>query len=307
MDSKDYLTENSTFTMPISFKAHQIAQQFRQQQSDGKKAKQVYLNTLAVYAVDQYLKWLGIETELEASDSWNAIAQTLADVADLQIAHKGKLECRPVLPNQSICYVPGEVLKERIGFIAVQLDADLQEATLLGFASAAATEELAFDQLRSLDDLVDYLNAIEPAKPAAIAQLGQWLQGAVEAGWFTIDQLLARQQPALSFRSSVEAAAPTLRAKLIDLDQAQIVLIIGVLSIAEAEVDVWVRICPEDSATQLPRELELSILDAAGAAVMQTQARSTEMIQLKFGAVWGEQFSIKIALNDISVTEAFVV
>ncbi|MBD2088582.1 DUF1822 family protein [Microcoleus sp. FACHB-1515] len=291
--------------MPIPLKAHQMAQQFRQQQSDTKKAKQVYLNTLAVYAVSQYLKWLGIEIELEASDSWNAIAHTLADVADLQIAHKGKLECRPVLPHQTICYVPREVWKERIGFIAVQLDADLQEAILLGFASTVTTEELSFDQLRSLDDLVDYLGTIEPAKPAAIAQLGQWLQGAVEAGWSTIDQLL--REPLLSFRSSVESATPTLRAKSIGLNGAQIVLVIGVLAIAEAEVDVWVRICSEDSTAQLPSELELAILDAAGASVMQAQARSTEMIQLKFSAVWGEQFSIKIALNDASVTEAFVV
>jgi hypothetical protein len=306
MYPKDYFTEESTFTMPIPLKAHQFAQQFRQQQLDGKKAKQVYLNTLAVYAVDQYLKWLEVETELEASDSWNAIAQTLTDVADLQIAHKGKLECRPVLPSQSTCYIPAEVWAERIGFVAVQFDADLQEATLLGFTSAVATEELPLDQLQSLDDLVDYLCTIEPAKPVVIAQLRRWLQGAVEAGWSAIDELLG-QQPALSFRSSIESAAPTLRAKSLGLEQVQIVLMIGVLPIAEAEVDVWVRICPEDSTNQLPSELELSVLDAVGAAVMQTQARSTEMIQLKFGAVWGEQFSIKIALNGISVTEAFMV
>lgn len=77
------------------------------------------------------------------------------------------------------------------------------------------------------------------------------------------------------------------------------------MSIADAEVGVWVRLCLENSTAQLPSELELSVLDAVGAAVMQAQARSTEMIQLKFSAVWGEQFSIKITLNDFSVTEAF--
>jgi len=40
--------EDDTFTMPLTLKAHQIANQFRQQQPNRQKAKQVYLNTLAV-------------------------------------------------------------------------------------------------------------------------------------------------------------------------------------------------------------------------------------------------------------------
>lgn len=304
-----YSPENSVFTMPLPLEAHQIAQQFRQHQSDHKKAKQVYLNTLAVYAVHRYLSWLGIATNLEASDSWNAIAQTLSDVADLQVEGKGKLECRPVLPTQSVCSVPAEVWAERIGFVAVQLDADLREATLLGFVPTVVAEELPLDRLHSLDELIDRLGPIENAKP--ISAIGQWLQGKVEAGWSTVEAIWGQQPPALSFRSanSIDAAALTLRAKLFSLapNLPQLALVIGVMPLTPDEVDVWVKLCPLKSALQLPPELELSVLDAAGIAVMQAQARSTEMIQLKFSATWAEQFSIKIMLGDTSVVEAFVV
>jgi hypothetical protein len=45
------LSESLTFTVPLSSSAHHLAEQFCRQQSNQKKAKQVYLNTLAVSAV----------------------------------------------------------------------------------------------------------------------------------------------------------------------------------------------------------------------------------------------------------------
>ncbi|NJL51498.1 MAG: DUF1822 family protein, partial [Hydrococcus sp. SU_1_0] len=63
--------------MPLTLKAHQIANQFRQQQVNTQKGKQVYLNTLAVQVVSDYLNWFAIKTDLEASDSWNPVIQSL--------------------------------------------------------------------------------------------------------------------------------------------------------------------------------------------------------------------------------------
>ena len=40
-----------TFTVPLTQEAHQLAEKHRCQQHDPQKGKQVYLNTLAVYAV----------------------------------------------------------------------------------------------------------------------------------------------------------------------------------------------------------------------------------------------------------------
>ena len=306
-----FTAEEETFTMPLTLKAHHIADQFRQQQPTPQKAKQVYLNTLAVQAVSAYLSWFGIETDLEAGDSWNPAMQSLADTADL-VAPQGTLECRPVLPGEQSCYVPPEVWSNRIGYVAVQFNADLSEATLLGFVPSVAVMQLPLSQLRSLEELLDRLT------PAVVTNqrvhLSQWLQDAVVMGWQTVEELLGVQQPAWSFRSGDQSQREdltTTRGKLLNLttstDAEPLALLIALTPADEALVDVWVKVCPIGSQTHLPPDLELSVLDAAGVAVMQAQSRNTEMIQLKFKGAVGEKFSIKVILGSHNFTENFVI
>ncbi|MCU0527253.1 MAG: DUF1822 family protein [Elainella sp. Prado103] len=210
-------TDDSTFTMPLTLQAHQIAEQFRIQQSNPQRAKQVYLNTLAVQAVHHYLAWLGIATDLAAGDSWNPVMQSLADVADLVIPDRGKLECRPVLPQAQVCYVPAEVWSDRIGYVAVQFDPDLTEATLLGVVPAVQTSEVSLTALRSLDELLDYVNpqfvesvsdlnrtsaAADQSLAGGMTQLDRWLEGVIVAGWQAIEPFWAGQHPAWSMRGA---------------------------------------------------------------------------------------------------------
>ena len=58
------------------------AEKFRCYQARSDKGKQVYLNTLAVSAVNRYLHFLGWATNLKASDSHNPVLQTMMDTAD---------------------------------------------------------------------------------------------------------------------------------------------------------------------------------------------------------------------------------
>lgn len=309
-----FTRESAVFTMPLTLKAHQIANQFRQQQPDPQKAKQVYLNTLAVQAVQVYLNWFGIETDLAASDSWNGAMQALADTADLVIRHRGKLECRPMLPGAESCYVPPEVRSDRLGYVAVQFNQELSEATLLGFVPAVTGSEIALQHLRSLDELLDDLRPVEPAESIRQPlELRRWLQGVVEMGWQTIDQLLGEPQPAWSFRSGESLQGldlPATRGKLLDLkrwsDDAPLALVVGLRPVDESSMDIWVRIFPTGNQTYLPPELELLVLDETGSAVMQAQSRNTEIIQLKFKGVPGEKFSIQIISGNQRITEAFV-
>ncbi|MEB3359422.1 MAG: DUF1822 family protein [Synechococcales bacterium] len=301
--------------MPLSLKAHHLADQFRQQQSTQPKAKQVYLNTLAVCAVNEYLKNLGIETHLEAGDSWDTVVQSLADVADLTLPGRGKLECRPVLPDAEICSVPPEVWGDRLGYVAVQFDPALREATLLGYVPSVTAEELPLSELRSLDELIDLLS---PAPPPEPVHLGQWLAGVVEAGWQALDEALRSPQPAFSFRSGSQiqlqppnTADVVAHGKLLNLPSQtsgdQLALIVGLMPTATFELDVWVKVCPQGDRTHLPPDLELMVLDEQDTVVMQAQSRNTEMIQLRFGGQPGERFSIRVVLGAMSVTEAFVV
>ncbi|MGH2412177.1 MAG: DUF1822 family protein, partial [Microcystaceae cyanobacterium] len=87
----------------------------------------------------------------------------------------------------------------------------------------------------------------------------------------------------------------------------QVALVVGLTSTAEPEVEIWVKVCPTGDRTHLPPNLQLMVLDEAGIAVMHAQARSTETILLKLSGKPGERFSVKVTLNDISLSEAFII
>lgn len=137
---------NSNFS--VSFEvcllraAHQQAKHFSTKQKDLSKAQQVYHNTLAVWAVNYYMKCMEIETDCEGSDSWDILMQSLLDTADLVLPGIGKLECRPVMQEQQNIYIPLDVSQERIAYVIVQLDTFLEKAIILGFVKTAPLSTL---------------------------------------------------------------------------------------------------------------------------------------------------------------------
>lgn len=310
---------SSTFSVSLALEAHTQAEQFRRQHSSPAKAKQVYLNTLAVYAVNFYLDCLGIETDLNRSSSWNPIQQTLLDTADLHLKSYGSLECRPVLLGATAVSVPSEVHQGRIGYVAVQLDQDLRQATLLGFIPNAVSETIPLDQLQPLEGLIEHIE--RQAAPARTTQLSQWLQNLVGEGWQTVETLLIPQQPAFAFRATTGSQPPpeaTLMPEVQCSKQVQLVpesgaavvnvdVTIGLLPLPEDEMDIWVRVSPIAPHRYLPPDLHLSVLDAMGSEVMQAEARSTEAIRLRFTGHLDEQFSLKLAIGSTYVIESFVI
>lgn len=154
------INNSSSFLIPLGKEAHEIADYFCQQHSDFAKAEQVYLNTLAVYAVNCCLQSLGIATDLEASDSWNPIMQSRLTVADLVVKGKGKVGCCPVMPGEDFIEISEEALSDRIGYLFVEINAEMSEAKLLGFVEKINETKLSFLTLLSLDDLPEYLEKI---------------------------------------------------------------------------------------------------------------------------------------------------
>ena len=304
--------EPLTFTVPLALSACRQAEQFRRYQTTPGKAKQVYLNTLAVYAVNFYLQCRGFETDLESGDSWNPVMQTLMDVADLEIK-SGKLECRPVLPGTASVFVPAEVWSERLGYVAVLFDQSLRKATLLGFAPQVQTENFPLHQLHTLEELPLYLSHQEPSRSS---QLSQWLENVFEAGWQALEQLWVPPQPALNFRGipptqNRDALASITRGKVLQFGEhseaEQVALLVEILPTADSEIDIFVKICSLSRHSYLPPHLQLMVLDETETTVMQAQARSTKAIQLQFSGQPGEHFSIKVTLDNISKSEPFVI
>jgi hypothetical protein len=312
-----------TFNVSLSRIAHWQAEKFRSYQADIKKGKQVYLNTLSIYAVNSYLNSLGFQTELEKSFSWNPVHQTLMNTADLVVKDCGKLECRPILPNSTSVYIPEEVWSQRIGYIAVRLDPSLERANLLGFVPQVSCTNLPLEQLRSLTEFPEYLSSLDGANKGANSErvrLSQWLEEAFEIGWQKVEELYPSQL-ALNFRNLGQLANPEnqeipkeiSRVKLLelgrDLQLKQIGLMVRILPKTEQEIDisVSVKVYPADRYSFLPQGLQVMVLDEREVAVMQAEANNTETVEFKFSGEPGEYFCVKLLWEGTSISEAFLI
>ncbi|UKO98741.1 DUF1822 family protein [Nostoc sp. UHCC 0870] len=304
------ITDQLTFSVTLTNKARTIAEEYSKGISNPLKKQQIYLNTLAVYAVDYYLQCMGFATDLEGSDSRDRLTIQLMNVADLNIKNIGKLECRPVLTNTEICEIPPEVWSDRVGYIAVQFNSDFQEATILGFTPQAAAE-IPLHQLQSLDDFLIYLSELEIAnssqieKSPTMVKIGQWLDGFVDAGWQTIEHLLNPQQLGLAFKSTVTMT----RGQKIDLgmnlDKISVALVVKISEPKAGEIDILTQVYPIGNNV-LPEGVELSIKDESGEDVLSVTSRNEDnWIQLEFSAEVGEKFQIIITHKEFQQTRIF--
>lgn len=297
------MIETITFTVPLSFEAHEIAQQCGKQSSP-KKFKQVYLNTLAVYAVDSYLRCMGFETDWPLSDSRNPLMLKLMDVADLYVKQVGKIECCPVLPDADACQISYDAWGDRIGYIAVQLDQSLKQATLLGFTRTVA-KQVPLSALNSLEDLLVYMNRIKQLKPI---NLMNWFDDIFDAGWEVIDELLNSQQLQLNFRSN--NAVPIKRGHKIDLGmqlaEHSVALIVTLPPEPELEVDIEIEVHPMGNQTYLPPGLKLMLINESEELLYQVESRKADnFINFEFTPDLRELFSINIVLGDANVRQSF--
>jgi hypothetical protein len=274
---------------------------------------------------------MGIETNREMSQSYDPLLQAAMDVADLEVSDRGKLECRPVLPDVQVVYIPPEVWSDRLGCVAVQLDPSLQTATLLGFTEISGVAEVPVSQLRSLDALLEHLRQTAPAlNPPAHSpvnervNLSQWLDNWFEAGWRSLDALLGTGQPhfAVSLRTDSRLSeAAVKRAKLIDLGlslkERSVALMVAItpsvghINAPEVspQMEILVQIHPMGGETYLPADLRMSLLSASGETLQEVRSRSHDnYIQLKrFRGLPGECFDIQVAFHETCLTEMFTV
>lgn len=328
------LIEEFSLPLPITETARTIAQKFAAGQPTPEKREQVRLNTLAVCVVNYYLQMIGIATDITVGDSWNPIVRLAADVADLEVIGKGRLECRPIKADQQNCYIPPEVWEDRIGYVVVEFDQLLREAKVLGFIQTAATEYISINELQPLENLCDRLNqltqpvgVIEQSPPDVtcnknVINLSQWLENIFDTSWQTMEALLGSTQTnlAFSFRrndnaqetSSQHLESRIRRAKLIDLGLQlaghSVALIVELRQASPQKTDILIQVHPTGSQTYLQPLLQLIVFDESTEIFLEAQARSADnYIQLQFSGEPTERFSVKVALGDVSITENFVI
>lgn len=339
---------NKTKIIPITIsldrEAHERARHLAAQQKTVSQGKQVYLNTLAVCAVSYYLRWLQVESDR----SWDLLSignlLSTGDSADLLIPDCGRLECRPVLPQENYLTIPAQATEERIGYVAVQFAEDLDRVQLIGFLSPVApTSELLqipLERLQSLELLLQKISQpIAQRTQSKSVNLGQWWSEIFDPGWVDLETLFSSDvgtNSAGQVRTKEPRTTDTSnslqvrRGKLIDLGMRSsaspgeapqgtldlevqrgnnvFALVITCTSIANAEVEIRLQVYPGDDRIYLPANLELVVFDKTETIVPQLQVKSREAdncIQLSLIGVRGEKFSLRLTQEEISFTESF--
>ncbi|RUS93603.1 hypothetical protein DSM106972_095930 [Dulcicalothrix desertica PCC 7102] len=317
----NYTNETLHFQVSLTAQAFHFARQLSGKQKDLDKSRQVYLNTLAVYAVNFYCQYLEVETDLEHSDSWNSLSHLLLDAADLEITGVGKLECRPVLPGAKTVKIPPSVWNERIGYVVVEIDESSKSATLLGFVKEVITEELPLSKLQSLADLIEHLQPVAEVSPnpsvieQTVVHLGQWLQNLFTSDWQSPDLVLSPAyrsaiRPKVQEPNSQEVSVSG--AKVIDLgiqlSSHKVALVIQLTTQASGSVDIRLRVYPTGDSIYLPQGLQLIVLSSDGNLISENFARSADnwmQLELEEGRP-GDEFQVKLALEDVSIIENFI-
>ncbi|MGL5880591.1 MAG: DUF1822 family protein [Xenococcaceae cyanobacterium] len=308
---------NEHITIFLDRNARRYAQQFAGEQVSPQKGKQVYLNTLAVCAVNTYLKMLSVKTAIDRGDCWNPNFRNIFDTADLVLPDLGKLECRPVLPEEIACLLPPEVSRDRIGYVAVRFNENLERVELLGFINAGATtslnyandnfiESISLDRLQSLDALIDRIH-----QQNVYVNLRQWFAGIFEPQWQPVELLLANKS---NFRSTSETSERTEniieRAKTIKLEDEQnslaVILSIETKTTSTEYIDLTLRIYPSEN-NYLPDKLQVKILDRNGNACLEVESKDTDnYLQLEFSCHIEEQFNVNLNWMGINIVEQFL-
>jgi hypothetical protein len=317
----NYSHHELTFNVPITQLMRSQAEHVSQCQDDSHKSRQVYRNVLAVLAVNYYCQCMGIETSVESSTVWDPALQFFANSADLELKNLGRVECCAMMNNQTKIMVSREAQYDKLGYIAVALDDDSKEAILRGFSENLVEDGDLFS-LQNWDDLDLFLLKVEewenqPSMVSSqVTQLSQWLRGWVDAGWQSLEALVAPEQQAPAWvvrgpMKSQEISQDSVikRGKLLHfegMDEA-IALLISLDSEIAQEMDISVEIQSLDRRTELPLNLEISILNDEGQVVMQALAKSTEHIKLNFSGQPQEEFGVKVALGPVSFLEHFVI
>jgi hypothetical protein len=296
-----------TMSTPVTLGqvAHQFADQACQRHSDWQVAEKVYLNTLVEYAVNYYLNCLGYDSELQSVDTRNAVMQTVTDSAEIIIKQYGKIECRRVLPDTQTVYIPEETWSDRIAFIAVRLNDDLDRAEILGFLDQVETTEVPLEDLRSLFTLPTYLNQFAPAQPT---HLSQWLSGIISAGWDSIQATLGEAHPELAFSFRGTDLRSVGQGKKIQLGTQTVNLVTFVKFTSTTDLQVRIALLPLVEQPFLPDSVQLKILDDQGNPVSSAQAGAEhQQMRIDFMGEAGDRFSAQVILNGTVFTEDFLI
>ena len=300
-------------------------------------SESMYLNVLAIAAVDHYLKRLGYGTHYQTEALTNPVLQAFLDVAPIELLAPlsneaegsttpqsyGLLECRRVMPNDHIMSIPDAAIHAgRLAYIAVQFNDDLSKVHLLGYVSEAdtevGTEKIPLNALRSLDELCEYLKQLKPERfsMSQVINLRQWFDAVFPLDWKAIASVLQFQQIEAQFHQTQMVPARIRKRTTERIERGcvislghqglQVSMVMSIEKISTYQYSVGVEFWPTEGK-YLPDGLQLSILDDQDQTVLEAQTRDDhQKLELKFEGETNDCFSVRIGTSDMSVTKQFM-
>lgn len=141
--------------------------------------------------------------------------------------------------------------------------------------------------------------------PKASVNLSQWVEGIFMAGWQVVEELVA---PTVLVPVAKGADAIQ-KAKRISLGDCTVALVVTREPEPDQEISITLQVKPVSGQTTLPTNLQLSAFDQSETIYREVQAKNDDpVIELpRLIGSPGEQFSVKVALGDFSVTQDFVI
>ena len=148
--------------------------------------------------------------------------------------------------------------------------------------------------------------------PTQLINLSQWLQNTVQAGWQTVEDVLGSEKANLVFAlRGIARSKGIIRAELVHLGMPQIgrelALVVAVMPKATQEIGINLQLHPSDSTT-LPPGLKCIVFDTSEKILLEVESKDTDnQIQLHISGRPEEQFTLRIILNEASITKYFVI
>lgn len=312
MFSFNTYSDNYAVPVPLQRAALNTAAHFAMEQPNQTKARQVYRNTLAVCAVQQYFGLLGIETDAPHSDGWHQSLRLAGNVADLILPERGVIECLPISSDTDAVMVAEEVQIRRIAYLVVEIEEPFQMAMLLGFSKSTGLGQSSITRtdLISPNELPIYLAQFHHTS------LKAWYRRDIAPIWQPPDRVLATSYSAFRFRNRVGSIIK--QARVLELTSAMdtpihLGLLLSTKNNGET-VDVSVQLHPAkgelnsiDTKPSLHPGITLELLSDEGEVLQTVVSRHNPLdtfIQLvPFRCLPYDYYQVRVILGSSKHTE----
>ena len=303
---------------------------------------QVYLNTLALAALEKWLKERMPEQSISTSEEVieNTGRLNLGEFKVCAIATDNLLDELVKLPANVVespeltshFYAIVEVLEEQEEVVfrgCLNYDQLIDYRDRLNLQSQDNFYQLPLSLFDTEPNhLLSYCRFLEPTSislPVEVTnmttatskeyiqksttKLSQWLQNVYDETWQTIDSLL---QPQVNLEYGLRNVDEEVkRAKLINLgmqlEKRNVALLVKIKEDPDNKLAVSVQLHPDGEARHLPPNLKLTLLSRSAKVLQEVQSRTQDnYIQLKsFKGEKGKRFQIQVSLESFSITEDF--